>query len=140
MVTQVAATNRRTIVVLETGGPVTMPWIGQVAAAIEAWYPGIRGGEAIANVLFGDVIPSAKLPVTFPQSEADLPEVRLPGSAPAPEPGASVTPGRRTTPSSFEIHYAEGLRVGYKWFDAEGKQALFPFGFGLSYTTYTYTV
>jgi beta-glucosidase len=139
LVTQVAAANRRTIVVLETGGPVTMPWIGEVAAAIEAWYPGIRGGEAIASVLFGDVNPSGKLPVTFPKSEADLPEVQLPGSTPAPEPGAGDTPGRRTAPSSFDIHYAEGLKVGYKWFDAEGKQPLFPFGFGLSYTAYAYS-
>ena len=77
---QVAAANPHTIVVLETGGPVTMPWIDNVSACLEAWYPGIRGGEAIARILFGDVNPSAKLPVTFPKSEADLPEVKLPGS------------------------------------------------------------
>jgi beta-glucosidase len=68
LVSQVAAANPHTIVVLETGGPVTMPWIEKVAAVVEAWYPGIRGGEAIASVLFGDVNPSAKLPVTFPKS------------------------------------------------------------------------
>lgn len=95
LVAQVAAANRRTVVVLETGGPVKLPWIGEVAAAIEAWYPGIRGGEAVANVLFGDVNPSGKLPVTFPRSEADLPEVQLPGPPPAPEPGASGVTGRR---------------------------------------------
>jgi beta-glucosidase len=128
LVAQVAAANRHTIVVLETGGPVTMPWIEQVAAVVEAWYPGIRGGEAIASVLFGDVNPSAKLPVTFPKSEADLPQVQLPGT----------TVDRRTS-TSVDIHYAEGLKVGYKWFDAEGKQPLFAFGFGLSYTTYTFT-
>ncbi len=139
LVAQVAAANPRTIVVLETGGPVTMPWIERAAAAIEAWYPGIRGGEAIANVLFGDVNPSAKLPVTFPRSEADLPEVQLPGPPPASEPGAGGAAGRRRPPSSFDIRYAEGLKVGYKWFDAEAKQPLLPFGFGLSYTTYAYT-
>jgi beta-glucosidase len=122
LVAAVAAANPHTIVVLETGGPVTMPWIGKASAALEAWYPGIRGGEAIANILFGDVNPSARLTVTFPKSEADLPEVKLPGAP----------------PGDFDIHYAEGLKVGYKWFDAEGKQPLFPFGFGLSYTTYSY--
>jgi beta-glucosidase len=123
LVGAVAAANPHTIVVLETGGPVTMPWIDKVSAAVEAWYPGIRGGEAIAGVLFGDVSPSARLPVTFPKTEADLPEVKLPGPPP---------PG-------FDIHYAEGLKVGYKWFDAEGKEPLFPFGFGLSYASYTYS-
>jgi beta-glucosidase len=123
LVEAVAAANPHTIVVLETGGPVTMPWIGRVSAAIEAWYPAIRGGEAMANILFGDVNPSGKLPVTLPKSEADLPEVKLPG--PPPE--------------AFDIHYAEGLKVGYKWFDAERKEPLFPFGFGLSYTTFSYS-
>jgi beta-glucosidase len=94
-----------------------------VSAALEAWYPGIRGGEAIANILFGEVNPSAKLPVTFPKSEADLPHHAIP----------------ETSPSAAEINYTEGLKVGYKWFDAEGKEPLFPFGFGLSYTTYAYS-
>jgi beta-glucosidase len=123
LVEGVAAANPHTIVVLETGGPVTMPWIGKVSAAIEAWYPAIRGGEAIANILFGDINPSGKLPVTFPKNEADLPHVKLPGPP----------------PPLFDIHYAEGLKVGYKWFDAEGKEPLFPFGFGLSYTTFSYS-
>jgi beta-glucosidase len=123
LVSQVAAANPHTIVVLETGGPVLMPWIDKVSAALEAWYPGIRGGEAIANILFGEVNPSAKLPVTFPKSEADLPHQAIPA----------------TSPSASEINYTEGLKVGYKWFDAEGKEPLFPFGFGLSYTTYAYS-
>jgi beta-glucosidase len=126
LVAQVAAANPHTIVVLETGGPVTMPWIGDVGAALQAWYPGIRGGEAIASILFGDANPSAKLPVTLPRNEADLPEVTLPGSSSATAP-------------PFDIHYKEGLKVGYKWFDAEGKEPLFPFGFGLSYATYSYS-
>jgi beta-glucosidase len=123
LVSQVAAANPHTIVVLETGGPVLMPWIDNVSAALEAWYPGIRGGEAIANILFGEVNPSAKLPVTFPKREADLPHPAIP----------------ETSPSAAEINYTEGLKVGYKWFDAEGKEPLFPFGFGLSYTTYAYS-
>jgi beta-glucosidase len=123
LVERAVAANPHTIVVLETGGPVTMPWIGKVSAAIEAWYPAIRGGETIANILFGEVNPSAKLTVTFPKSQADLPEVKLPGPPPA----------------QFDIHYAEGLKVGYKWFDAQGKEPLFCFGFGLSYTSYSYS-
>jgi beta-glucosidase len=123
LVSQVAAANPHTIVVLETGGPVLMPWIDNVSAALEAWYPGIRGGEAIANILFGEMNPSAKLPVTFPKSEADMPHHAIPEAA---------------TPAS-EINYTEGLKVGYKWFDAEGKEPLFPFGFGLSYTTFSYS-
>jgi beta-glucosidase len=123
LVNQVAAANPHTIVVLETGGPVLMPWIDNVSAALEAWYPGIRGGEAIANILFGDVNPSGKLPVTFPKSEGDLPHHAIP----------------ETSPSASEINYTEGLKVGYKWFDAEGKEPLFPFGFGLSYTTFAYS-
>jgi beta-glucosidase len=141
LVRAVAAANPRTIVVLETGGPVLMPWADQVPAILEAWYPGIRGGEAIANVLFGDVNPSGKLPVTFPRSEADLPQARVPG----PPPGSKVEPKtigglfQIPQPPPFDIHYTEGLKVGYKWYDAENKQPLFPFGHGLSYTTFTYS-
>jgi beta-glucosidase len=138
LVSQVAAANRHTIVVLETGGPVTMPWINDVSAILEAWYPGIRGGEAIAGILFGDVNPSARLPVTFPKSEADLAHPTVlapPPDAPAPDAGTAFGP---TRPRPFDIHYSEGLKIGYKWFDAEKKEPLFPFGFGLSYTTYSY--
>ena len=148
LVSAVAAANPRTIVVLETGGPVTMPWIDSVSAALAAWYPGIRGAEAIANILFGDVNPSAKLPVTFAKSDADLPHPKIAGPPPAPPPapGAAPAPGApgagpggfRMPMTPFDIPYPEGLKVGYKWYDAEGKQPLFPFGFGLSYTTYAY--
>jgi beta-glucosidase len=134
LVSRVAAANPRTIVVLETGGPVLMPWVNDVSAVLEAWYPGIRGGEAIANILFGDVNPSAKLPVTFPKSESDLPHVTLPGP---PAPIAGQMQRRGAVP--FDINYSEGLKVGYKWFDAEDKEPLFPFGFGLAYTTYSYS-
>jgi beta-glucosidase len=73
LIAQVAAANPHTIVVLETGSPVTMAWASQVAGILEAWYPGVRGAEAVARVLFGDVNPSAKLPITFPKRDADLP-------------------------------------------------------------------
>jgi beta-glucosidase len=149
LVSAVAAANPHTVVVLETGGPVTMPWIDNVSAALAAWYPGIRGAEAIANMLFGDVNPSAKLPVTFAKSEADLPHPKIAGPPPAPPPapGAAPAPGPpglgpggfRMSMTPFDINYAEGLKVGYKWYDAEGKQPLFPFGFGLSYTTFSYS-
>jgi len=149
LINAVAKANPRTIVVLETGGPVTMPWLNDVGAVLEAWYPGIRGGEAIANILFGDVNPSAKLPITFPRSEQDLPFPEIPGTAqlraarsaaaaaPAPAPGG---PGRGAMPA-FDIPYdkQQGLKIGYKWFDAEKKEPLFPFGYGLSYTTYAYS-
>jgi beta-glucosidase len=133
LIRQVAAANAHVIVVLETGGPVTMPWIDRVGAVMEAWYPGIRGGEAIANILFGDVNPSGKLPVTFPKSEADLPHPVLPG------PATPRAEGDRTPEAPFDVAYTEGLKVGYKWFDAENKDPLFPFGFGLSYTTFSYS-
>jgi len=154
LIEAVAAANPHTIVVLETGGPVTMPWIGKVSAVLEAWFPGIRGSEAIANILFGDVNPSGKLPLTFPGSEADLPHPKLnrqparvaaASSATASEPSRYVVgdvparPGFLTNTTPFDAVYGEGLRVGYKWYDAEKKQPLFPFGFGLSYTTYAYS-
>jgi beta-glucosidase len=136
LVAAVAAANPHTIVVLETGGPVTMPWIGQVSAALETWFPGIRGGEAIANILFGDANPAGRLPITFPASEADLPHPQLflpPGPRPGPLDGID---GKRPP---FDANYTEALKVGYKWYDAENKQPLFPFGHGLSYTTFAYS-
>jgi len=136
LVNAVAAANPHTIVVLETGGPVAMPWIGQVSAAIEIWYPGIRGAESLANILFGDVNPCGKLPVTFAKTDADLPHPAIPGMDLVPQPGAGR--GRRRLPD-FDINYTEGLKVGYKWFDAEDKEPLFPFGYGLSYTTFAYS-
>jgi beta-glucosidase len=130
LVESVAAANPHTIVVLETGGPAAMPWIGQVSAAIEIWYPGIRGGEALANILFGDVNPSGKLPMTFAKSDADLPHPAVPGIDLRPPVGQQPP---------FDIAYTEGLKVGYKWFDAENKEPLFWFGHGLSYTTFAYS-
>jgi beta-glucosidase len=147
LIEAVAAANPHTIVVLETGGPVLMPWIDKVSAVVEAWYPGIRGSEAIANVLFGDVNPSGRLPLTFPKSEADLPHpVHVGAQKPDkdhPRPKLAGFPGPMGTfmveGPVFDVAYDEGLKVGYKWYDAEKKTPLFPFGFGLSYTTYAYS-
>ncbi len=147
LIEAVAAANPRTIVVLETGGAVTMPWLAKVAGVVEAWYPGIRGSEAIANLLFGDVNPSGKLPITFPRSEADLPHpIHLAPPKPDadhPVPHLAGAPGMIGLAMGigpfFDVHYDEGLKVGYKWYDAEKKPVLFPFGFGLSYTTVAYS-
>ncbi len=141
LIAKVAAANPHTIVVLETGSPVTMPWASQVAAILEAWYAGSRGAEAVANILFGDVNPSAKLPITFPVSEADLPHRSI--VKPPPESNSPIGAGAwerilRGLPA-FQTTYDEGLKVGYKWYDAEHKQVLFPFGHGLSYTTFSYS-
>jgi beta-glucosidase len=141
LVSAVVSANPKTIVVLETGGPVTMPWSNAVAGIAEIWYPGIGGGQALANILFGDVNPSGKLPVTFARSDADLPHPLVPGMdlwvKAEEEAKKSKTPWQVKMPP-FDIHYTEGMKVGYKWFEAEHKQPLFPFGFGLSYTSYAY--
>lgn len=126
LIAAVAAANANTVVVLETGGPVTMPWLPKVSAVLEAWYPGSSGGEAIAGVLFGEVNPSGHLPATFPASESQLPRPALDGF---PE-----VADRR-----FDVDYREGAAVGYKWFDLKGLQPLFPFGHGLSYTEFAFS-
>lgn len=140
LIAKVAAANPHTIVVLETGGPVTMPWADKVSGILEAWYGGSRGAEAVSNILVGEVNPSAKLPVTFPKSEADLPRPKIeePSEAERHEGTAAVNTGANRE-SSYTVHYDEGLKVGYKWYDAEKKPVLFPFGYGLSYTSYSYS-
>jgi beta-glucosidase len=125
LVEAVAAANPHTIVVVESGGPILMPWLSQVSAVLEAWYPGQAGGPAIADLLFGVANPSGKLPITFPASEAQLPRPVI------PQPPDDVTP--------FAVNYAEGYNVGYKWYDVNGFTPLFPFGYGLSYTTFSMT-
>ncbi len=138
LIEKVAAANPRTIVVLETGTAVTMPWLEKVSGVVEAWYAGSKGADAVANILFGDVNPSAKLPMTFPQGEEDAPHPQVA----TPPPGAkAVGEGMKTgeAKASFSVHYDEGVKVGYKWYDAENKMVLFPFGYGLSYTTYNYS-
>jgi beta-glucosidase len=120
LISAVAAANPRTVVVLDTGGPVLMPWLDRVAGVIEAWYPGEADGAAIAALLFGDVDPSGRLPVTFPAGDA--------GSAvatPAQWPGVGLT-----------STYSEGLDVGYRFDHATGGHPLFPFGYGLAYTRF----
>ena len=138
LIAAVAAANPRTIVVLETGTAVTMPWIDKVSGVLEVWYAGSKGADAVANILFGDVNPSAKLPMTFPLSVADLPHTTV---VQPPPTAKEIVAGFHTklTKPTFDVHYDEGLKVGYKWYDAEKKPVLFPFGHGLSYTTYSYS-
>jgi beta-glucosidase len=142
LIARVAGANPHTVVVVESGGPVTMPWAGQVSAILEAWYAGSRGSDAVANVLFGDVNPSGKLPVTFPRSEADLPHptlVKPPKESRANYRQREVWKQIAAGLPPFQVTYDEGVKVGYKWYEAENKPVLFPFGFGLSYTTYSYS-
>jgi beta-glucosidase len=124
LIEKVAAANPRTIVVLETGGPVLTPWRDRVEGIIEAWYPGAAGGSAIAAVLFGDVNPAGRLPATFPASEQDLPTA----GDPSRYPGVDDV-----------VTYSEGLFIGYRWYDTEGIAPVFPFGHGLSYTRFRYS-
>ena len=139
LVAAVAAANPNTIVVAETGGPIAMPWAGQVSGILEAWFPGIGGGPAIANILFGDVNPSAKLPVTFAKSDGDLPHPQVPGLNLLPPPRAGRAGGGRGEMPPFDVPYTEKLEAGYKWFDGENKEPLFAFGHGLSYTAFAYS-
>jgi beta-glucosidase len=125
VIAAVAAANPRTVVVLESGNPVAMPWHGAVAAILAAWYPGQAGGRAIAEILTGAVNPSGRLPVTFPADLAQTPRPQLDGSG-APR-GAPIT-----------IHYHEGAEVGYRWFAQTQQRPLYAFGHGLGYTTFEY--
>jgi beta-glucosidase len=126
LIQQVVQANPRTIVVLVSGGPVEMAaWLDQVPAVVQAWYGGTEAGTAIAGVLFGDVNPSGKLPCTFPKKLEDTPTFAG---------GARAYPGENGVE-----HYDEGLLVGYRWYDTKAVEPLFPFGFGLSYTNFTYS-
>lgn len=134
LITAVAAANPNTIVVLETGGPVKMPWLDKVAGVIEAWYPGARGGPAIASILFGETNPSGHLPLTFPVDESQLPRPKLDGSDwVEPDFAGNPTSPSDALTADYDI---EGSDVGYRWFARQGQKALFPFGHGLSYTTF----
>jgi beta-glucosidase len=124
LIDAVAAANPRTAVVLETNAGVAMPWSARVPAIVEAWYPGSRGGQAIANVLTGRVNPSGHLPVTFYASESQLPR--------------PVRPGQNSEMDKFTLPYSEGAAVGYKWVDKNKLKPLFPFGHGLSYTRFEF--
>jgi beta-glucosidase len=126
LIEAVAAANPKTIVVLETGGAVLMPWLNKVGAVVEAWYPGARGGDAIADILFGDINPSGRLPVTFPAAEAQLPRPEIPGFG-------------QPDDARFDVDYnVEGADVGYRWFARKNLKPLFPFGFGLGFTHFEY--
>lgn len=131
LIEAVATANPHTIVVLETGGAVLTPWASKVGAIVEAWYPGAEGGRSIARVLFGQVNPSGKLPITFPASLDQLPNPKLPGSD---HTYALMYP--KGPP--FDVHYPEGAAVGYRWYQERGLAPLYPFGFGLSYTHFAY--
>ena len=140
LVAAVAAANPNTIVVLENGGPVSMPWAANVKGILESWYPGIGGGQAIANILFGRVNPSGKLPVTFAATEADLPHPQVTGLTPRTGNNGADAGGARNQARNFPVDYnVEGMAVGYRWFQEKNKQPLFAFGFGLSYTHFVYS-
>ncbi len=125
LIEKVAAVNPRTVVVLQTGGPVEMPWLGKVSAVIQAWYPGQEAGNAIADVLFGDAEPGGHLPQTFPKHLSD---------------NSAMTGDPKTYPGeNGHVVYSEGLAVGYRHHDADGAKPLFPFGYGLSYTRFDWS-
>jgi beta-glucosidase len=120
LIARVAAVNPRTVVVLQTGGPITMPWLGQAAGVLQAWYPGQEAGNAIADVLFGEVNPSGRLPQTFPVRLVDNPAyINYPGE-------------------NGKVRYGEGIFVGYRYYEKKQVAPLFPFGFGLAYTRFDY--
>lgn len=123
LIEAVAAANPRTVVVLNSGYPVLMPWVNDVRAILDMWYPGQEGGSATANVLVGAAVPGGKLPMTFPAHESDAPTA----TSPLRYPGVNN-----------QEYYSEGIFVGYRWYDQNNITPLFPFGFGLSYTTFGY--
>jgi beta-glucosidase len=125
LIEKVAAVNPRTVVVLQTGGPIEMPWLDKVSAVIQAWYPGQESGNAIADVLFGDAEPGGRLPQTFPKHLSD---------------NSAMTGDPKTYPGeNGHVVYTEGLAVGYRHHDADGAKPLFPFGYGLSYTRFKWS-
>jgi beta-glucosidase len=126
LVEAVAAANANTVVVLQTGNPVNLPWADKVGAIVQAWYSGQRGGEAIARVLTGEVNPSGRLPLTWPRSESQLPRPVIPGTGAAPDARVTV---------DYDI---EGSDVGYRWFARERLTPLYWFGHGLGYTRFGY--
>jgi beta-glucosidase len=123
LISAVAAANPHTVVVVNAGAPVAMPWLSQVAAVVDAWYPGESNGTALASVLYGNTDPSGHLPVTFPHNLS-----QVPAATPAQFPG-----------TGGKVHYSEGINVGYRWYDAKNITPMFPFGYGLSYTTFGFS-
>jgi beta-glucosidase len=136
LISRVAAANPRTIVVLNTGSPVAMPWKDQASAILEMWYPGQEGGWATADLLLGRANPAGKLPVTFPARLEDTP-ARAAGH---PERLAKpAAPGAAARAEGLAVTFTEGIAVGYRWYDQQNLEPLFPFGYGLSYTRFEYT-
>jgi len=133
LVTAVTKANPHTIVILENNGPLRMPWMGQVGAVIEAWYPGAGGGEAIARLLFGEVAPSGRLPLSWPRDESQLPRPQIPGAG-----LASIGVPPQGQPADSVDYNIEGADVGYRWFQRRGIEPLFSFGYGLTYTHFGY--
>jgi beta-glucosidase len=123
LIKAVAAANPNTVVVIDAGAPVAMPWLSQVAGVIDAWYPGQTSGTSLGSVLFGQTDPGGHLPVTFPASVSQMPT-----STTAQFPG-----------NGSQVLYSEGIDVGYRWYNANNVTPLFPFGFGLSYTTFSFS-
>jgi beta-glucosidase len=123
LVSAVTAANPQTTVVIDAGAPVTMPWLRSAGAVLDAWYPGQTNGSSLAQLLYGTVDPSGHLPVTFPRGLSQVPAGR-----PAQFPGTGNT-----------VRYSEGLQVGYRWYDQHHLTPLFPFGYGLSYTSFRVT-
>jgi beta-glucosidase len=135
LIEAVAKANPHTVVVLETGSAVSMPWLNKAAAVIEAWYPGAQGGDVVASVLFGVTNPSGRLPITFPADIEQLPRPKLDGSDTL-EPNPHVS----KTDHPLVIDYnVEGSDVGYRWYARNRLEPLFPFGFGLSYTNFVHS-
>lgn len=134
LVEAVARANPHTIVVLETNGPVAMPWLTRVGAVLEAWYPGAAGGEAIARLLYGEVNPSGRLPVSWPRDESQLPRPQIPGAG-----LAAIGLPPQGKPAQEVDYHIEGADVGYRWYQRKRLQPLFPFGYGLTYTHFEYS-
>ncbi|WP_428970520.1 beta-glucosidase [Sphingomonas sp. Xoc002] len=142
LIAAIAAAQPHTVAVMETGGPVLMPWIAKVPAVVQAWYPGQRGGEALAAILTGQVDPSGRLPITFPADASQPPRPRPVGLDKLSEVEAAAAANPAATPAptlqSFPVDYVEGADVGYRWYEKKGMKPLFPFGHGLSYTSFAY--
>jgi beta-glucosidase len=134
LVEAVAKANPHAIVVLETNGPVAMPWLIQVGAVLEAWYPGAAGGEAIARLLYGEVAPSGRLPVSWPHDESQLPRPEIPGAG-----LAAIGLPPHDKPAEDVDYDIEGADVGYRWYQRQHLEPLFPFGYGLTYTHFEYS-
>lgn len=129
LIAAVAKANPKTIVVLETNGPVNMPWLGQVGAVMEAWYPGSGGGEAIARLLYGVTAPSGRLPVSWPKDESQLPRTTI----------EAAGLYSKAKPADNVDYNIEGADVGYRWFEKTHREPLFAFGHGLTYTSFAYS-